>query len=121
MPPIARPWLAAALVPAALLAACGGGTTPAEVAYEYVTTNTPAKCDLLVPELLERQTGRTGPAARAYCAENVGLEQPPAEARVAEAEIVGGTAKVELVIDQTEERVELVQRDGEWRISAFPR
>lgn len=95
--------------------------TPAEVAYEYVTTNDPAKCDLLVPELLERQTGRTGPAARAYCAENVGREQPPADARVAETEVVRGTAQVELLIDQTEERVELVKRDGEWRISDFPR
>jgi len=101
--------------------ACGGGPSPAEVAREYATTNDPAKCELLVPELLERQTGRTGPDALAFCAENVRREPLPGDVQIAESEIVGRTALVELVIDQTEERVELTQRDGRWRISGFPR
>ena len=109
------------LLAVAAATACGGGPSPAEVAREYATTNDPAKCKLLVPELLERQTGRTGREALDFCAENVRREPLPGEVRIAESEIVGRTARVEMVIDQTEERVELVQRDGKWRISAFPR
>ncbi len=111
----------AVLALALALAGCGGGDSPQEVVRDYVTTNDPAKCRLLVPELLERQTGRTGAGAIRFCEENVRREQPPAEVRIVESEILGGKAQVELVVDQAEERVELVKRDGDWRISAFPR
>jgi len=91
------------------------------VAREFVSTNDPAKCDLLTPELLERQTERRGAAARRFCAMNVAREPRPTAVRVIEAEVAGGKAIVELLVDNREERLELVRRDGRWLIFATGR
>jgi hypothetical protein len=114
----ARSLLAAAT--AVALAACGGATPPQEVALEFLRSREPAKCRLVLTEVLERQTGLRGAAARRFCEKNVGREPPPGEVTVIESEIRAGVATVEVVVSEREERLELVKRDGEWRISAFP-
>ena len=113
--------VAALAVASALTAACGTSELPQDVASEYVRSNGPEKCRLLTQELLERQTGRQGAAALRFCEQNVGREQPPADVRIVESEIVGATAQVELIVGADEERIELSKRSGGWRISDFPR
>ncbi len=108
---------------AALAAACGaaGERPPEEIAREFITSTSPAKCRLLTTELLEEQTGRRGPAALRFCERSVAGRPAPADVRVLEAEVLGGKAQVELVVDQREERIELVRREEGWRIYATPR
>ena len=115
----ARPSLLFVLV--VLLAGCGGDPSPQEVARDYVTSNEPAKCELLTRELLERQTGRRGEEALRFCEANVVREQPPAELEIVESETRGGRTLVEVIVDQEEERIELVKRPEGWRIADFPR
>jgi len=103
------------------LCGCGGGDSPQEVAYAFVSTDDPAKCELVLPELLERQTGRRGEAALDFCRENVGRTPPPTRVRVIESEQVADQVLVELVVDEREERLALVKRGGSWRIADFPR
>ena len=108
-------------VASALTAACGTSELPQDVASKYVRSNGPEKCRLLTTELLERQTGRQGADAVRFCEQNVGREQPPADVRIVESEIAGGTAQVELIVGADEERIELTKRSDGWRISDFPR
>jgi hypothetical protein len=118
----------------AALTGCGGGgerkgSSPEAVARAFVSTNDASKCDLVTPELLERQTGRRGADARRFCATNVIREPVPKSVRVIEAgregekegHEEGDKADVELLVDNREERVELTRRDGRWRISATGR
>lgn len=109
------------LVLLAVLGGCGGDPSPQEVARDYVTSNEPAKCKLLTRALLERQTGRRGADAVRFCEANVVREQAPSKLRVIETEVVDGRALVEVVVDDAEERIELVKRAEGWRIDAFPR
>lgn len=102
-------------------AGCGGADSPQEVARDFVVTNGPEKCRLVLPELLERQTGRQGADAVRYCERNVRLTPPARDVRIIESEINEGVATVELLADDREERLTLSKRDGKWRISDFPR
>jgi len=115
--------IALALASVLAVAACGSTAErpPDEVAREFVTSTSPAKCRLLTTELLERQTGRRGADALRFCERSVAGRPAPTEVRVIESEIRGGKAQVELVVDQREERVELVRREEGWRIFATPR
>ena len=109
---------------AGLLVAAGCGTAerpPDEVAREFVTSTEPSKCGLLTRELLERQTGRRGEAALRFCERNVVRLPPPSEVRLVESEVRGRRAQVELVVDQREERLELVRGEDGWRIYATGR
>ena len=109
---------------AVLLVAAGCGTAerpPDEVAREFVTSTEPSKCGLLTRELLERQTGRRGEAALRFCERNVVRLPPPSEVRLVESEVRGRRAQVELVVDQREERLELVRGEDGWRIYATGR
>ena len=121
MPATPRIPLALPLVLAGLTAGCGGGASPQEVAREFVATNEPAKCKLILPEVLERQTGQRGDAALRFCEANVGSTPRPSDIRVVESETVAGTVVVEMIVDDREERIGLVKRDGKWRIADFPR
>lgn len=103
-----------------LAAGCGGGDSPQEVARDFLATNEPEKCGLVLPELLERQTGRPGEAAIRFCEQNAGRTAPAGDIRIIESEVRGGIATVELVVDDREERFALVKRDGKWRIAEFP-
>ena len=105
---------------AVAFAGCGATAEvpPDEVARDFVTSNAPAKCRLLTPELLEQQTGRRGPAALRFCERNVVRFPAARDVRVLEAEVAGPRAQVELVADGSEERFELVRTDEGWRIAA---
>ena len=121
MPATLRITLAVPLLLAALTAGCGGGASPQEVARDFLATDEPAKCKVILPELLERQTGRRGEDALRFCEANAGLTPPAKDIRVVESETVAGVVVVEMVVDQREERIGLVKRDGRWRIADFPR
>jgi len=114
---------ALALGLAAAVAGCGSetGQPPEAVARAFVSTNEPSKCGLVTSGLLEEQTGRRGADARRFCEANVRREPRPADVRVIEAEIMGGKATVEMVVDNREERLQLVRVDGRWRIFATGR
>ena len=109
------------LLLAALTAGCGGGASPQEVARDFVATNEPAKCKLVLLEVLERQTGRRGEEALRSCEANVGSTPPARDIRIIESETIAGVVVVEMVVDDREERIGLVKRDGKWLIAEFPR
>lgn len=115
--------VAAAVGLATAVAACGSeaGQPPDAVARAFVSTNEPSKCGLVTSALLEEQTGRRGADARRFCEANVRREPRPSQVRVIESEIMGGKAMVELVVDNREERLQLVRVDGRWRIFATGR
>ena len=102
------------------VAACGGAgeRRPDEVALEFVRSTDPSKCRLLTPELLERQTGRSGEDALAFCERNVAAQPAPRTVELIEPEVLGGKAQVEILAHDREVRLELVRRDDGWRIYA---
>ena len=117
--PAGATWIPAALAAAALLvAACGeDDSSPQAVAREWVAGEDPSKCALLRPELLRELTGRTGVEARRTCERNV-VRQPPLEdVRVAEVEVDGARAEVEVRFAGGESRVLLLRGDDGWQIS----
>jgi hypothetical protein len=117
--------LAVAILAAAVPAGCGE-REPADVARDYVATNTAAKCDLLTQGLVEQLTGRRGAAARAACRRNVVRFAAPKDVRVREdgdagekdAEAAGRT-EVELVVDGHPADVQLVRHGETWLISGM--
>jgi hypothetical protein len=111
---------APALAVAALLAvACGEDDSPQAVARAWVATNEPSKCGLLRPELLEQLTGQTGAAARRTCERNVARAPARRDVRVAEVEISGARAEVEVRFRDGETRVQLLRGADGWRISGL--
>jgi len=105
-----------ALAAAALLAAACGedDDSPQAVARAWVATSEPS---LLRPELLEQLTGRTGAAAREACERNVVRAPRRRDVRVAEVEVAGARAEVEVRFHGGETRVQLLRGDDGWRIS----
>ena len=108
-----------ALAAAALLAAACGedDDSPQAVARAWVATSEHSKCALLRPELLEQLTGRTGAAAREACERNVVRAPRRRDVRVAEVEVAGARAEVEVRFHGGETRVQLLRGDDGWRIS----
>jgi hypothetical protein len=103
---------------ALLAAACGeDDSSPQAVARTWVASNEPSKCALLRPELLRELTGRTGDAARRTCERNVVRAPPLEDVRVAEVEVDGARAEVEVRFTGGESRVLLLRGDGGWKIS----
>ena len=106
------------------LAACGGAPddTPQAVAQRYVASDDPDKCELVLPETLERATGRQGADALRSCEEDVRRQGKPASVKVVEYEVerLRGVAEVELVADERPELLRLVKRGESWLISELP-
>lgn len=82
-----------------------------------MATNEPSKCALLRPELLEQLTGRTGAAARDACERNVVRAPRRRDVKVAEVEVTGARAEVEVRFRGGETRVQLLRGEEGWQIS----
>ena len=110
-----------AVAAAALLAAaCGGGgddASPQAVARTWVGTREPSKCALLRPEFLQQLTGQTGAEARRTCERNVVRAPRREDVKVAEVEVTGARAEVEVLFHGGETRIQLLRDDDGWRIS----
>jgi hypothetical protein len=117
-----------------LVAGCGEGAKPQDVARDYVATNKASKCDALDRALVEQLTAKRGDAALATCRENVVRFPAPRDVKVAQVktsesgseaereragEAGGEEAEVRLVIDGKEAEVRLRKLEGEWRIVAL--
>ena len=114
--------LVAALVIAAALGACGGESEEdatqeiEEVIIGYGDSDGAAACDFLSASALDQLGGESG-CSRQY--EGV----PPAELEVGEVEVDDDTATAQVTNpgqEGSDFELELVDEDGEWKISMFP-
>ena len=105
----------------AALAGCGGGDdrSPQEVAREYVAGKGAARCDDADLAFLERQTRRSGDAARDACRRSAENVRPPRDVRVRSHTVEGDRAEVVLEAAGQALRVTLVRRDGRWLVSGL--
>lgn len=105
----------------AVLAGCGGGRSPEQVARTYVGGEGPARCDAAAQAFLERQTGRRGDAAREACLRAAERLPPPAGVRVTGTTERGDRAEVALEAGGQDVLVRLERRRDRWLVTGLGR
>jgi hypothetical protein len=115
---------AATVVLVLVVAGCGEGNKPEQVARDYVATNAASKCGVLDLALVEQLTGKRGSAARAECRRNVTRFPAPRQVTVQAVRTAGtgdpdgsgGASEVQLVADGHPAEVRLRRQHGQWQI-----
>ena len=111
---------ATALLLVAASSGCGGDDrSPSEVARTYVAADDPGKCDDADLAFLERQTRRSGDAARSACRRSVERTKPPRDVRVLSERVRGEGASVDLVAGGQDVRVLLRRAGDRWLVTGF--